>query len=387
MKRALTPLLVVAVLVLLCVWVARNTYWTDVEIPTLPKGEALTNPFYASQRFVEVLGVHSTWDRVLAIPPASSVMVLSAWHWNLSSGRRAAIEHWVESGGRLVVDRGLMGGSEEFEQWSGIVRARRKKEDGAGGVQMPHPCDRFREELAGVPGGSRQYWLCDFDSGSSLTTTRKVAWSLGNAEGVQAMRVDAGKGSVTVINGWPFRERGLFDGDHGWLLVTATRLRRGDDVHFLSEENHPSLLPLVWLYGRPIVVLGLVFLGLSLWRGSVRLGPLAPAPQAGRRSLAEQIRGTGQFALRHGGGEALHAACVRALDEAAERSISAYRHLTARKRAASLADLTGFDRNALSAAIHHPALRQSDELRGTIEMLEAARRAVLAHTRSAHGTS
>ena len=34
--------------------------------------------------------------------------------------------------------------------------------------------------------------------------------------------------------------------------------------------------------------------------------------RAARRSLAEQIRGTGQFALRHGGGEALHAAaCAR----------------------------------------------------------------------------
>ena len=33
MKRHLTPILVGALLLLLCVWVARNTYWTDVEIP------------------------------------------------------------------------------------------------------------------------------------------------------------------------------------------------------------------------------------------------------------------------------------------------------------------------------------------------------------------
>ena len=43
-------------------------------------------------------------------PPADSVIVLSAWHWNLSAGRREALERWVESGGRLVVDRTLVGG-------------------------------------------------------------------------------------------------------------------------------------------------------------------------------------------------------------------------------------------------------------------------------------
>jgi len=68
----------------------------------------------------------------------------------------------------------------------------------------------------------------------------------------------------------------------------------------------------IWLFGKPLVVLTLLLIGLLLWRDSVRLGPLAAAPTRARRSLAEQIRGTGQFALRYGGGEALHAASARA---------------------------------------------------------------------------
>lgn len=387
MKRHLASFLVAIALIAFCVWVARNTYWADVQIPTPPKGEALTNPFYAAQRFVEALGARSAWHRVLALPPSSSIIVLSSWHWNLIEGRRVSLERWVESGGRLIVDRALMGGTDEFEAWSGIVRARKQTEDGVDHVRMPHPCDRFHEERSGIPTDARQHWLCDFDANSTLTTTRTAAWSLGNAEGAQVMRVAVGKGSVTVINGSPFSERSLFDGDHGWLLVAATELRRGDDVQFFSEERHPSLLALVWRSGRPIVVLMLVLIALALWQGSVRLGPLAPAPQKARRSLAEQIRGTGRFAWRSGGAEALHAACVRALDEAAGHRISGYQRLTARERAASLADLSGFDRNALSEAIHHPALRQSDELRGTIELLEGARRAVLEQTGSAHGTT
>ena len=117
------------------------------------------------------------------------------------------------------------------------------------------------------------------------------------------MRVQVGRGSVTVINATPFRERSLFNGNHGRLFVAATGMRRGDDIHFLSEENHPSLLALLWQHGAPVVLLSLALIGLVIWRGTVRFGPLEAPSDAARRSLAEQIRGTGQFALRHGGGD------------------------------------------------------------------------------------
>jgi len=387
MKQRLASIVVVGALVALCVWVARNTYWTDVQIPSTPKGEALTNPFYAAQRFVDTLGAKSAWQRVLTIPPSTSIIVLSSWHWNLTDGRRVALERWVESGGRLVVDQGLMGGRAEFEQWSGIVRKPKEKEEGPVGVRMPHPCARFREERSGIPIDTSIRWLCDFDANSILTATRTAAWSLTDGDGAQVMRVDVGKGSVTVVNGRPFSERSLFDGDHGWLLVAATGLRRGDDVHFFSEESHPSLLALVWRSGRPIVVLGLVLVGLALWRSSVRLGPLASAPERARRSLAEQIRGTGRFLLRCGDTEALHTACVRALEHAAARHIAGYARLSPRERTASIARLTGVGHDALSEAIHHPGVRRSFELHQTIELLETTRRAVLTHAGSTHGTT
>jgi hypothetical protein len=205
------------------------------------------------------------------------------------------------------------------------------------------------------------------------------------------MRVPVGRGSVTVINAAPpFRRRSLFEGDHGWLFVAATQLRRGDDMHFLSEEDHPSLLALVWLRGGPVVGLALALIALLLWRGGVRFGPLAAPQQAARRSLAEQIRGTGQFALRHGGGESLHAACVRALEETAQRRIRHYANLPPGERAAALARLTGFDGDVLADAMHHrhhADSGRSHDVRRAIARLEAARRHILMeHTRSSHGT-
>jgi len=386
-KRRITPLVVCLAGAIVVFWISRHTYWTDVEVAAFAKGEALTNPFYATQRFGDALDARTIHDRRFAMPPANAILVLSGWNWSISNGRRSAIEQWVESGGRLVVDRGLTGDHPEFEQWSGIVRARRRV-DSSQQIPSPERCDQVREEgvVTTATSDSPSHWICDFDALSTLGTTRSASWSLIGTGTVLALRISIGKGSVTVLNGSPFRERSILNGDHGWLFVAATQLHRGDEVHFLSEELHPSLVALIWRYGQPLVILGTVLIGFLLWRDSLRFGPLAISPTQARRSLAEQIRGTGRFTVRYGGGEALHAACARALEEAATRRISGYQHLNGRQRAAKIAELAGLDRDALNAAVHHPALRQSNELRNTIEMLETARRALM-HTGPHHGTS
>jgi hypothetical protein len=386
-----TSLLVAIPLAALIAWAASNTDWVDTKVPMPPKGEALTNPFYAVQRFAEALGARTTWDRVLATPSTDSVIVLSAWHWNLSAGRREALERWVESGGRLVADRTLAGGENEFERWSGIVREYRKPDRTKESADPDDEfCGRVQEEQNGTPSGGSPdmlYMMCDLDGMSFLTSQRNAVWALRDASGIQAMRVAVGRGSVTVINATPFRGRSLFGGDNGWLFTAATEMRRGDDMHFMSEDDHPSLLALLWQRGAPVVVLMLALVALVLWRGGVRFGPLAAAPDAARRSLAEQIRGTGQFALRHGGESSLHAACVRALDEAAERRVPTYASLSSGERAEALARFTGVDRDALAAAAQHDGVRRSHELRNTIALLESVRRRTLiGHTRFSHGT-
>jgi hypothetical protein len=391
-RTGITTLLVSAALVALIAWVASHTYWADTKMPRPLKGEALVNPFYAAQRFAEALGARTTWDRTLTIPPADSVIVLSTWHWSLSPNRREALEHWVESGGRLVVDGTLAGGEIEFERWSGIAREYRKPNDPRKSAALANDdgCGSFQEEWSGTPAGqsnTTRHRICDVDDESFLASDRNAAWALRDASKVQAMRLQVGRGNVTVINATPFHRWHLFDGDHAWLFVAAAQLRRGDDVHFLSESGQPSLLALLWQHGGPVVVLALALISLVLWRGGVRFGPLAAPRVTARRSLAEQIRGSGQFALRHGSGDSLLAAAARALDEAAQRRIPGYSRLSTGERASALARLTGVDRHTLAAAIHGARVRRSRDLRSTIAMLEAARRQTLIErTRSPHGT-
>src|SRR6185437_9664331 len=123
------------------------------------------------------------------------------------------------------------------------------------------------------------------------------------------------------INSVPFGNRTLLDGDDAALFVAATQLRRGDAIWFVTEERSASLLWLIWRTGAPVVLLVLAAIVAWLWRAGARFGPPLAPTEAARRSLAEQILGTGQFTLRLGGGQALHAAQIRALRETAERWI------------------------------------------------------------------
>jgi hypothetical protein len=394
---------VVALAGLLLAWIADNTYWEDTAVPMPLRGEARTNPFYAAQRFAEALGARTSRGNRLTLPSPDAVLVLSGWHWSLSLARRQAIEQWVDAGGRLVVDASLIGGEIEFEKWSGIARELVDVDDDASDEAFddaPETVEDEREDFAaeacrlfaeeGAPATQRatvEREVCHVPTYSYLRAERAVEWGLRDSLGLHAVRVRVGRGSVTVINATPFAERHLLDADHGWLFVSATQLGAGDHVVFASETDHPSLLTLVWQHGASVVVALLGLIGLSLWRAAVRLGPLVPAGERARRSLGEQIRGTGAFAVRHGDGASLHAACLRALDEVAQRRIPGYARMTVDERVRTISEVSVGHRPLLAAAIQSVSGKRSHHLYNTLAQIEGARRQLLGRQqRSSHGT-
>jgi hypothetical protein len=377
-------LVVLGLAIALFTWVARNTYWTHIQVPMPRKGEAATNPFYILERFSQALGARTRWNRGISLPPSNGVVFISNWSWDLSSDRRQRMERWVESGGRLVVDGSLIKATDSFEQWSGIGQKTRKTaRRGALDLAPPELCYTLDEEGSAAD----TYSICGMDSTRFLTVHRKIDWALRRENsGLQAVRVRVGRGSVTVLNGTPFARRGLFDDDNGVLFVAATQLRRGDEIHFSSESSQASLLRLAWQLGWPVICLIGIGLTLAIWRSSVRFGPLAAPTQTARRSLAEQIRGTGQFTMRIGSAGALHAAAARALNEAAARYINAYESLPGAERMRALAQVTGYEPDSLAAALNYSGSSRSEHLRAALELLEAARRRILLENkRSRHG--
>jgi hypothetical protein len=359
---------------LLVVWIARNSYWEEVEVPMPAKGEARTNSLYAAQHLVVQLGATAHPQRNLGeLPDPRAVIYLSYWNWDLIPSRRKRLQEWVEKGGRLVVDRSLIGGDRALEEWTGIVRT----ELPVGNDSETYDDPENRCTHLSVAGeGRSNYMVCNVDERTRLTASRDASWVLSDNHGIQVVRIPLGRGSITMLNARPFDNVQLFRADDGLLFVTATALERGDQVFFLSEEETASLLALMWKHGAPVVLLLLGTLALALWRGSPRFGPSAGVTDSARRSLAEQIVGTGRFTLRFGGGRALHAAAVRALRETAERHLSGYRTLGSEERMALLAKHTGLDQEALTGAINHTGPRRPRELRRVIALLETARRRI-----------
>ena len=370
----------------LMISVARNTYWGEITVSTPLRGEAARNPFYAAQRVAEALGARTARQPRLGATSDEAVVVLSFWGWDISAERREELERWVEAGGRLVVDSSLITGSDVFERWSGVERIRYEAdEDEAAGndfsvVGERDPCSELREDSPdGEPSnaGVDRLFVCGIEPETWLASSRVPLWAMSNDVGLQVVRVGLGRGSVTVINAEPFRYRQFLTSDHGALFVAVTQLAKGDEIVFITEDDHGSLLSLAWRYGSPVISLTLLLVAFALWRGGVRFGPLAAPADHARRSLAEQIRGTGRFALRLGGGAALHAAALRALTEAASRRIAGYERLPPTERLAALANAAAVDSVELAAAMNYAAERRSPELRNALALLESARRQLL----------
>jgi hypothetical protein len=164
-----------------------------------------------------------------------------------------------------------------------------------------------------------------------------------------------------------------------------TQLRRGDRVHFLAEDQHPSMFALTWQVGWPALVPALLALALLLWRTGTRFGPLVPVPAPVRRSLVEQIRGTGKFLMRRGGAAALHAASVRALEAAARRSVPQFDEFKGSARIAAIEQAAGIPADSLAPSLQVPASPRS--LLAALVQLEGTRRRILSpKTRRIHGS-
>ena len=399
--RLIKSLALVGLIVLVAVIVYRVDF-VDVKVPAPLKGEARSNPFYAAIKFLGELGIESRWERVFVTKPEESVIVLSSWNWTLSHSRRDRLRRWVEDGGRLVVDSSLSGDLEEFETWTGIGEKEadeeeieeKEKADREMGKDKPtatesavqkaldlRPCTTLVED-----GGAQRYQVCDVQFPRSLEVSRKSEWVLRDGNYIHAARVRVGKGSVTSLNADPFGYREFLHGDHARLLVAATQLRAGDDVIFLTEQDHASIIELTWRFGAPALLLFALMVALGLWRSAARFGPLIAPPETARRSLAEQIRGTGQFALRFGGGKPLHAAAARALRDAALKRQASYDRLSSEQRIAALVELSGMPAEELAPALHFTGARSAHELRNAIAVLETARRQILLkNKRAKHG--
>lgn len=403
--------LLVILLLALAAWVAHSTEWVEEDVPTPRKGEALTNEFYATQQVIRQLGGKVARPKELAaMPPRQATLVLSSWHWDLFPERERRLQEWVQNGGHLVISADMLY-NERLEAWLPVRRidsddyddeddtapedegrqatetaqpsASTASSPSASGKRRKTPdCEEVIEPEGMTPayGSRRAYKLCGMRGYPRIKMPAKVEWAiesrwaLQHRRGPEAVRVPLGQGHVTVTTVENlFLNDHVLEGDNTLLAMAVLQVRRGGEVWFVSEEARPPLLAWIWAQGRVAVLLGVLALATALWRGAVRFGPLAAKATTGRRSIAEQVKGTARF-LRHSGADALHAAQVRALDDTAQGHLPDYARLNRSARAQAIARATGLDANNLARALDRKLKRSDRELPPTLELLETARR-------------
>lgn len=419
-------LLIVVVLALLGWWVAANTEWREITTPLPLKGEARTDPFYAAGKLVEGLGARAVkpqgFDR---LPPAGAVLVLTSDYWNLFPERRAQLKAWVESGGRLVLPETLIDEDEDLGPWIGVAsqfhppekkkadsKKRDEDDDSAekAGAAEPKPapppvspdksdakkatrrCPVYTEKPSAAADAAARaaaqalppltaYRVCGLRPRHSLKAfgDARVLWSIDSRFGPVALRVAVGRGNVTVLTGAAALQwKVLLDADNARFLVALTQLALGDEVWFVSDEDAENLAVLMWRFGWPVIVLTVAVLALLLWRAMTRFGPVAAVPPAARRSLAEQIRGSAEFVIRHRRGTVLLAAQVRALNEAAQRAVRGWAALDARAQHKALARVAQVEPAAITHALQLPRTATAHDFAQAIALLETVRRRLLA---------
>ena len=401
-------------LVAAVVWFARGGEWVDIDVPSLPRGEAARDDLYAAKKLARQLGAAVTAPKSFEkLPPEGATLVLSSTRWNMFPGRAAALGEWVGRGGRLVVFQSAFIERDDAPPWmpiraiaapkppgQGAEPARRTPMGDAAGEDGPAsapadarglpgfvagriaaPCATYREPddvEAPAFGRARSLRVCGH-APRRLTSDEDAAWQLDADDGSVALRVPVGRGSVasTAIDG-AFDNAALLRNDGALAFAALLQLHAGDEVWFVDDERRARFLVLLWQTGWPALLLGAAATLLALWRAGIRFGPLIAEVPRARRSVGEQVRRTAAF-VAGGGGGALHRAAARALEEQARRSVPHYASLlTVSERSAAVARTIGGDAAALAAAMAPPtaALRRP-ALAAAIAVLEHARRALL----------
>ena len=411
MLRALAALATVV----LAAWIVHNAKWVEVEVDEPMRGAAATDPYYSLRQVLAASG--STLElrtSLEPLPPVGATLVLNSSLWSVFPERDARLKAWVEAGGDLVVD-GWRARAGNTLKWIPLSFAAPPKPRAAASTaededgNTPAQPTRGRERQL-APGNGRRpdaraAWRdCALLEETGATTQPAFepgrlyrgclapgalhplhvtpTWLLSGARGMVAMRVPVGRGSVTATAAGHAVDdnRGLLQADDA--LVTSAILRAGPGraIWFVNDESREPLPLWLWHQARAPLLLGVAATLLALWRLMVRFGPRQALPPRARRSMGEQVRGTGQF-IAGTDPQALHAATRQAFDDAARVRIEDYAQLTDSDRihalAALLAPAAVLDKEALMAALRPGPKSTPAQWLAAISLIEQARRSLL----------
>jgi hypothetical protein len=388
-RDRVTTLVIVAAAIAVGTWIAFHTYWTQVTVTTPLKGEAATNPYYSVERLVRALGMRAEKISSLRmLPSGHDVLLVTDLRGDLAHTPLESVERWVEAGGRLAVTSGVVWSMPALQRWSGIAPAHQDpvvpRKDSQRAVIRVVPaidvgqqtCAPLAVQVQGHPTGDTLE-LCVPPTAFGFVSKRVPSWAASSEQGLQLLRVEIGRGSVTVIGSdFQLNPRIFLRGDDARALIEGSQLKRGERLLIFSPNQGEPLLAMLWRLAAPAIVCFALAAVLLIWRHLPRFGPRVPESASARRSLAEQLRANARFAWRTQKLKSLRMAVLHALDRDAARRVPGYRSMSTRQRAGALASRAGIDAGRLNAAMTGDAVGSPAVQRDAITLLEHARRAL-----------
>ncbi len=403
----------VLVVLLLAGWIVMNTRWVEVDVPDDPRGLAKTDSHYALRRVLAGVGATlELRDSLEQLPPADATLLLDSSLWDIFPERDARLRAWVENGGHLVLANGVSLRHQGHDlAWIPLSTVPPTPEDQK--TARP-PGDSRAARTVSLSGTRQKHDSCwNFVEPASIVTPAYErgrvfqgcagpfvihplnhvvpTWALTLEPATRspftadsrtlAVRVAVGHGDVTAFTTFiASYNRGLLEGDNALIVVAALQAGPGRAVWIVGDEKRESIGAWMWSEARAPLLLAIAGIALALWRLAVRFGPrVALAPRA-RRSMGEQVRGTGHF-IAGTDARALHAATRKAFEDAARKRVEAWNERDDADRIAALADSIAsthtIDRAALLASLNVGAAATLPQILTAIAVLEQARRALL----------
>jgi hypothetical protein len=417
-------------------WFITSTHWVEVEEPLPMRGAALADRYYALRKIVAATGTPLEIRGSLEpLPPVTTTLVLDTAAWDLFPERDTRLKGWVEAGGHLVVvgpmlrpdqlhwipldfrqpprtrkpaasaarpagaaSRPLLpkneddddADDEDDEDDATDAKARAPARAASTPAAAPaiapasaaagdhRHCEFFEEPDDATPAfePGRRFLACIY-SGPLRPLRTVPTWGLANEKGTLALRVPLGRGEVTGLSSWlPLNSRQLIAGDNALVLAAVLDLPSRRPLWLVENEEGEPLPAWIWRHARAPLLLALAAIALALWRLMVRFGPREAVLAQARRSMGEQVRGTGEFIAARDP-HALHAATRDALDEAANSRIEGYAGLDEGERVTAIAAFTRLDKAGLREALRPGSSATSHQVLAAIATLEQARRALL----------
>ena len=417
--------LLIAALLAVIGWLAHSTQWVEVEVEDEAHGLAATDEHYSLRQVLASAGATLELRTSLEpLPPAGATLLLDSTLWDIFPERDARLKAWVESGGHLVLTGRQMrdgdlrwvplsfyrpppraasaaapqsdaaasaadGGDDEDDEAPATRKKPPRADDGKAVARLfdlknpTRNCVDFEETSAAEPAfePGRVYRGCTLTGALRPLRRATPSWQLAGTRGTLAVRVPVGRGSVTGVSVDPVLDnRGLLYSDNGLIAMAILQAAPGRAVWIVEDESREPLMGWLWHEARTPFLLACAAIALALWRLMARFGPREAVPPRARRSMGEQVRGTGQF-IAGSDPRALHAATRKAFEAVARTRIEHWGDRTDAERVAALGEALApthtLDAGALLASMNIGGGATPVQILAAIAVLEQARRALL----------